>query len=76
MICADVAELSAALPREGALMGLDLGTETVGLALSDVRRRVATPIETLGGVKFGADATAILALASDGARWGLCWACR
>jgi putative holliday junction resolvase len=63
MICADTQALMACLPRDGALIALDLGTETIGIALSDLRRRVATPLETLRRVKFGADAAAVLTLA-------------
>ncbi|MGZ9410793.1 MAG: Holliday junction resolvase RuvX, partial [Methylocystis sp.] len=36
-------ELAALLPPKGRLMGLDLGTKTIGLALSDVERRLASP---------------------------------
>ena len=57
------AEFAAALPRSARLMGLDLGTKTIGLALSDVERRIATPLETIRRVKFRSDATALLALA-------------
>ena len=44
-------------------MGLDLGTKTIGLALSDVERRLASPLETLKRGKFSADAAALLARA-------------
>jgi putative Holliday junction resolvase len=44
-------------------MGLDLGTHTIGLALSDVECRIATPLETLKRTKFTADAKRIGALA-------------
>ena len=57
------AAFNLALPRGSRLMGLDLGTKTIGLALSDVERRIATPLETIRRVKFKADATAMLALA-------------
>ncbi|MCK5575757.1 MAG: Holliday junction resolvase RuvX, partial [Sphingomonadales bacterium] len=40
----------------GRLMGLDVGTKTVGLALSDVTWMIATPMETLKRVKFTKDA--------------------
>lgn len=50
----------AALPPHGALMGLDLGTRTIGMALSDLRRQVATPVGTLKRVRFGIDAAALL----------------
>lgn len=63
MILADPAEFAASLPRAGALMGLDLGTRTVGVAVSDTRRRVATPLETLRRTKFTLDAQALLGVA-------------
>jgi putative Holliday junction resolvase len=49
------------LPVEGALLGLDLGTVTIGLALSDVRRRIATPLRTIQRTRFSADARDLLA---------------
>ncbi|MCP8939859.1 Holliday junction resolvase RuvX [Alsobacter sp. SYSU M60028] len=52
-----------ALPRGARLMGLDLGTKTIGLALTDVERRIASPLETIRRVKFRADAEAVLKLA-------------
>lgn len=44
------------LPRYGRMIGIDLGTKTIGLALSDVERRIATPLETLKRGKFTKDA--------------------
>lgn len=44
------------------LMGLDLGEKTIGLALSDVRLTIATPLETIRRKKFTADAEALIAL--------------
>jgi putative holliday junction resolvase len=43
------------LAARARLMGLDLGTKTIGLALSDVERRIATPLETIKRVKFTPD---------------------
>ncbi len=51
------------LPAHARLLGLDLGTKTIGLALSDVERRIATPLETIQRVKFGLDAAALLKIA-------------
>jgi putative Holliday junction resolvase len=51
----------AALPAEGALLGLDLGEKTIGLALSDLRRKIASPLLTIRRTKFAADAAALLA---------------
>ncbi len=44
------------LAPRARLMGIDLGTKTIGLALSDVERRIATPLETIRRVKFTPDA--------------------
>ena len=50
-------------PRGARLMGLDLGTKTIGLAISDVERRIASPLETIRRTKFTADVDALLKLA-------------
>lgn len=52
------------LPDYARLLGLDLGTKTIGLALSDVERQIATPLETIKRVKFGLDAAALLKIAA------------
>ena len=59
----DIAELLPLLPRHARLMGLDLGTKTIGLAISDVERRFASPLETIRRTKFKADAELLLAAA-------------
>jgi putative holliday junction resolvase len=51
------------LSPRARLIGVDLGTKTIGLALSDVERRIATPLETIKRVKFTPDAERIKALA-------------
>ncbi|MEK4034392.1 Holliday junction resolvase RuvX [Methylocystis sp. IM3] len=58
-------DLARALPSRGRLMGLDLGTKTIGLALSDVERRLASPLDTIRRVKFSQDAEALLKRAAD-----------
>ncbi|MBG0811804.1 Holliday junction resolvase RuvX [Methylosinus sp. H3A] len=55
-------ELAALLPQKRRLMGLDIGTKTIGLGLSDVERRLATPLETIRRVKFTKDAERLAAL--------------
>jgi putative Holliday junction resolvase len=55
----DMEALVAALPKGARLLGVDLGTKTIGLALSDVERRIATPLETLKRTKFTPDADAL-----------------
>lgn len=59
----DAAVFHAGLPREGGLLGLDLGEKTIGLAVSDTRRSVASPLSTLRRTRFTADAQALLAVA-------------
>jgi putative holliday junction resolvase len=46
----------AAIPATGRIMGLDLGTKTIGVAISDGMRYSATPLETIKRTKFTADA--------------------
>ena len=65
MICHTPDAFSAALPSHGAVMGLDLGTETIGVAVSDGFRQVATPLETVRRKKFGADASRLLDIATQ-----------
>jgi putative holliday junction resolvase len=60
----DLPAFAAALPPGRALMGLDLGTRTIGVAVSDTGRRIATPLQTIRRSKFGADAAVLLALAA------------
>jgi putative Holliday junction resolvase len=50
-------------PARGALLGLDLGTKTIGVAVSDPDRRLATGVETLQRKAFTADAAKLLAMA-------------
>jgi putative Holliday junction resolvase len=58
-------EAAAHLPATGALIGLDLGTKTIGVAVSDPDRRVATGVETIARKAFTADAARVLALAAE-----------
>jgi putative Holliday junction resolvase len=53
-------DLAASLPPSGALMGLDLGTKTIGLAVSDLGRRIASPLAVIARKKFSADLKALL----------------
>ena len=54
----------AALPPAARLMGLDLGTKTIGVATSDLTRQIATPIEVIARKKFTEDAQRLLAIIS------------
>ncbi|WP_404403707.1 Holliday junction resolvase RuvX [Pelagibacterium halotolerans] len=51
-----------ALPPSGKLMGLDLGTKTIGVAISDAMRYSASPVETIKRKKFTVDAERLLEL--------------
>lgn len=52
----------AVLPKNRRLIGLDLGTKTIGLALSDLGLGIASPMETIRRKKFTIDAEALLAI--------------
>ena len=58
-------DAASLLPARGALIGLDLGTKTIGVATSDPDRRLATPVETIARKTFSADAKRLLALAAE-----------
>src|ERR1700755_1725813 len=52
-------------PARGPLVGLDLGTKTIGVAVSDPDRRLATGVETIQRKAFKADAARLLAIATE-----------
>jgi putative Holliday junction resolvase len=56
-----VEDLAALLPAKARLIGVDLGTKTIGLALSDVERRIGTPLLTIERKKFTTDAQQLIA---------------
>lgn len=58
-----IEELASTLERGKAVAGLDLGTKTIGLAMSDLGRRFATPRTVIKRVKFTKDAEVLLAFA-------------
>ncbi|HWE75621.1 MAG TPA: Holliday junction resolvase RuvX, partial [Stellaceae bacterium] len=58
-------------PARGSLIGLDLGTKTIGVAVSDPDRKVATAVETIARKAFTADAKRLLALAAERAAVGI-----
>jgi putative Holliday junction resolvase len=65
VITSDAAAFRAALPGGGALLGLDLGTQTIGTAFCDAGWRFASPGKTLRRGKFGADRQALAALVAE-----------
>ncbi len=58
-------EAAALLPPRGTLIGLDLGTKTIGVSASDPDRRLATAVETIERKNFTADAARLLQLAAE-----------
>ena len=58
-------DIAPLLPARGALIGLDLGTKTIGVAVSDPDRRLASGVTTVARKAFTADAQAVLALAAE-----------
>src|SRR6476659_6695827 len=60
-----LADTAAHLPPRGALIGLDLGTKTIGVASSDPDRKLATGVETIARRTFTTDAQRVLVLAAE-----------
>ncbi len=65
MAVMELAELKARVTGEQRLMGLDLGTKTIGVALSDVSRTVASPLQALKHTKFTEDARQLMAMIDE-----------
>ncbi len=65
MIYETIDEAAGALPQFAAIAGLDLGTKTIGVAVSDRMMSVATPLETVRRKKFTLDAEAVLKILKD-----------
>ncbi|GAA6177038.1 Holliday junction resolvase RuvX [Sulfitobacter pacificus] len=65
MIFEEMADFVAALPPMQALIGLDLGEKTIGVAVSDSFLSVATPLETVRRKKFGVDAARLAEIIAD-----------
>jgi putative holliday junction resolvase len=67
----DIAVFAAGLAEGRPLLAMDLGDKTIGLAISDRRRTVATPLHTLRRIKFTTDAEGVLALVAEREACGL-----
>lgn len=65
MVVGPLLDIAPQLPLRGALIGLDLGTKTIGVAASDPDRRLATAVETVARKTFSKDAQRLLALAAE-----------
>ncbi len=63
-------DIAVSFGARGALIGLDLGSKTIGVATSDPDRRLATGVTTLARKNFTADAQGLLALAAERAAVG------
>ncbi len=61
----DVGAFAALLPPQGRLVGIDAGTKTLGLALSDVTRTIASPLRVIIRGKFSKDAAELLAVVAE-----------
>ncbi len=61
----DILEFASQLPRQARLIGIDAGSKTLGLALSDVTRTIASPLRTLVRGKFVKDAEVLLSIARE-----------
>lgn len=64
-VCDDIEGFVEAIGATSSLMGLDFGTKTIGVAISDRLQTVATPRETIKRKKFGLDADAIERLIAE-----------
>jgi putative Holliday junction resolvase len=65
MAVVSLTEFAVLLPARGGLLGLDLGTKTIGVAASDPDRRLATPVETVARKRFSDDAGRLFGLATE-----------
>ena len=64
MIYEDISEFANELQSNNSLIGLDLGTKTIGVAVSDIILSVATPIKTIKRKKFSIDSDQLLGIIS------------
>jgi putative Holliday junction resolvase len=71
MAVVDLVNLRAALDYPGRLLGLDVGSKTIGIAISDSSLRVASPLATVRRTKFAADAEAINRIVAERGIGGL-----
>ncbi len=71
MIIESIEDFAAALPLGRAVFGLDFGEKTIGVAASDLRRSVASPILVIRRTKFTEDAKALLGLVAERSIAGL-----
>ena len=70
MIFDHLTNFAQALPEYGAIGGLDLGTKTIGVSVSDHMRSIASPLETIKRQKFTQDAEHLLSICKGRALCG------
>ncbi len=63
--CKNPAEFTASLPAHTRLLGLDVGDKTIGLALSDALRTIASPYDTIRRSKFTKDAATLSTITTE-----------
>lgn len=61
----DIEAFAASLPERTALIGIDAGTKTLGLAVSDITRTIASPLTVIRRTKFKEDAAELLRIAAE-----------
>ena len=65
MIYENILDFAESISKDKALMGLDLGSKTIGVAISDSRKTVATPLNTIKRTKFSEEVTTLFKLISE-----------
>ena len=65
MAVVELTEIPALIPRYSALIGLDLGEKTIGVAVSDTTRMVASPLELIRKTKFTEEANRLFSLIDE-----------
>ena len=58
----EINQINSLIKKDQRLLGLDLGSKTIGIALSDIGRTIATPMETIKRVKFTKDVERLLTI--------------
>ncbi|MEZ5757259.1 MAG: Holliday junction resolvase RuvX [Emcibacteraceae bacterium] len=61
----EISEIKSHIKKGERLLGLDLGSKTIGIALSDTGLRIATPMETIRRKKFTTDAERLLTIINE-----------
>ena len=65
MIYENILDFSESISKDKALMGLDLGSKTIGVAISDSLKTIATPLKTIKRTKFSEEVTTLFKLISE-----------